>query len=286
MTIHMSKEAVKMRRSAGDSDEVLLVKDPSVQARRRENRLVIALRILVIVLVLIGWELASGRLVSAFWVSSPSGVVGGFIDLLESGLLFSSIMSTIYVASVGFLLGAVIGIGLGVLFGINRVVARVLDPFLIGLYSLPRVALVPLFILWFGLGYEMKIIFTALLVFFPIFMNTLAGIRDVDSDLIDVIRVMGANRYDEITKVYFPSALAWVFSGLRISVPFALIGAVVAEMFSSNRGLGYLISYSANQFNTSALFAALIVTTLLGLALDAVVHFAERHLLSWQKSRR
>lgn len=259
--------------------------DPSIKARRRENMIVNISRVVLAAGVLAAWELASGRLVSAFWVSSPSQIVLGFRDLIVSGQLHTAIFNTMLEATIGFVAGAALGIFLGVVFGVNRIVARVLDPYLIGLYSLPRVALVPLFILWFGIGFEMKVIFTALLVFFPIFMNTLAGMRDVDDDLIDVIRVMGASRLDTITKVFIPSALTWVFAGLRISVPFALIGAVVAEMFSSNQGLGYLISLTANQFNTAGLFATLIVITVLGLCLDAVVHFFERRLLRWQSHR-
>ncbi len=266
------------------SDDVFVV-DPSVKARKRENMLVAALRIGLLVVLLGAWELASGTIVSPFWVSSPSQIFATLVQMMTDGTLPRAAFATILVAATGFVLGIVIGVGLGVLFGVNRVVARVLDPYLTGLYSLPRVALVPLFILWFGLGFEMKIIFTALLVFFPIFMNTLAGIRDVDDDLIDVIRVMGASRRDTIFKVLVPSALVWVFAGLRISVPFALIGAVVAEMFSSIQGLGYVISYTANQFDTAGLFAALMVTTLLGLALDWLVGLVERRVLRWQHKR-
>jgi NitT/TauT family transport system permease protein len=266
------------------SDDVFVV-DPSVKARKRENMLVAGLRISLLVVLLGGWELASGTVVSPFWVSSPSQILAALVQMTADGTLPRAAFATILVAATGFVLGIVIGVGLGVLFGVNRVIARVLDPYLTGLYSLPRVALVPLFILWFGLGFEMKIIFTALLVFFPIFMNTLAGIRDVDDDLIDVIRVMGASRRDTILKVLVPSALVWVFAGLRISVPFALIGAVVAEMFSSSQGLGYVISYTANQFDTAGLFAALMVTTLLGLALDWLVGSVERRVLRWQHKR-
>ena len=265
-------------------DDIFTV-DPSIKARKRENMLVTTLRIGVFVVVVAAWELASGTIVNPFWVSSPSQILVAFIEMMQSGALPRAIFATVLVAFAGFVLGILIGVGLGVLFGVNRVVARVLDPYLTGLYSLPRVALVPLFILWFGLGFQMKVIFTALLVFFPIFMNTLAGIRDVDDDLIDVIRLMGASRRDTILKVLVPSALAWVFAGLRISVPFALIGAVLAEMFSSSQGLGYVISNTANQFDTAGLFAALAVTTLLGLALDWVVSLIEKRVLRWQHKR-
>jgi NitT/TauT family transport system permease protein len=263
-------------------DETVFEVDPSVRAKRRERTIVTTARVLLCIGLLGFWQFASGRLVSDFWVSNPWAIGQALRRLWEEGLLLSAIGTTVLEASVGFAIGTAVGILLGVLFGVNRVLARILDPFLVGFYSLPRVALIPLFILWFGIGLQMKIIFTALLVFFPIFMNTFAGVRGVDHDLIDVIRVMGASRLDTIRKVFIPSALAWVFAGLRISVPYALIGAVVAEMFSSNEGLGYLISMTANQFDTAGLFAALIVTTTLGLILDACVRLLERHFLRWQ----
>lgn len=256
--------------------------DPAIALRRRENRLVLLLQVLLAVSVVAIWELGSGRWFSDFWVSSPSQIAHSLWSMIADGRLAVALTATVGVALSGFVLGAALGVALGILLGLNPVVARVLDPYLVGLYSLPRVALVPLFVLWLGIGFEMKVAFTALLVFFPIFMNTLSGIRSVDTDLIDVIKVMGASRWHAVAKVFIPSALSWVFAGLRISAPFALIGAVVAEMFSSNRGLGYLISLSASQFDTAGLFATLAVTTVLGLLLDAAVVVIGRHLLRWQ----
>lgn len=265
-----------------DAAEPEALTDPAIGQRRRENRLVLILQVTLAVAVLGFWEAGSGRWFSAFWVSSPSEILATLWSMLADGRMTTAIGATVAVALTGFIAGALFGLVLGVLLGLNPVVARVLDPYLVGLYSLPRVALVPLFVLWLGIGFEMKVAFTALLVFFPIFMNTLSGIRSVDADLIDVIKVMGASRWNAVSKVFIPSALSWVFAGLRISAPFALIGAVVAEMFSSNRGLGYLISLSASQFDTAGLFATLVVTTVLGLMLDAAVVLIGRWLLRWQ----
>jgi NitT/TauT family transport system permease protein len=142
--------------------------------------------------------------------------------------------------------------------------------------------LIPLFILWFGIGLETKVLFAATLVFFPVFMSTFAGARDVDRDLIDVIRVMGASRMATVRKVLVPSALVWVFAGLRMSIPFALIGAVIAEMFTADDGLGYLISISANQYDTAGAFAAIFVTTILGLVLTYAISFLETRTLRWR----
>lgn len=273
------------RAAPAPSGEVFLV-DPSILARRRENRIVLASRLLLAVVLIGGWELASGTIVKEFWVSSPKGVLIALAKLWESGSLVTYTMATVNEAITGFLFGALAGMLLGLLCGTSRLVARILDPYLIGFSTIPRVALIPLMVLWFGIGFQTKVIFTALLVFFPVFMNTIAGIRDVDQDLIDVIRVMGASRLDTIRKVLVPSALVWLFAGLRISAPYALIGAVVGEMFTSNAGLGYLLSQSAAQFDTGALFATLLVITLLGLVLTIGLDRLERRMLRWQSHKR
>lgn len=264
-----------------ENDEVFLL-DPSIKAKRRETIVALVSRVLLGVALLSAWEFVSGRFVDPFWISSPSRVATAFLALWNSGSLLQNIYATVTEAIAGFGFGVAAGMTVGVLFGANRLVAKILDPYLVGFYSIPRVALIPLFILWFGIGFQTKVIYTAMLVFFPVFMNTLSGVRDVNQDLIDVIRVMGASRADTIRKVLIPSALAWLFAGLRISVPYALVGAVVAEMFTSNVGLGYLISYNANMLDTSALFATLAVTTALGLLLHKLVVQIEKRLLRWK----
>jgi sulfonate transport system permease protein len=263
-------------------DDPLFAVDPSVRARRRELVVVTTMRALLALVLLGGWELASDRLISAYWISSPTEVASALVRLWNEESLGSAIVATISETVAGFALGAFAGVVAGIVLAANRVIARIADPYMTGFYSIPRVALIPLLILWFGVGFNTKVIFTALLVFFPVFMNTLAGARSADNDLIDVLRVMGASRVDAIRKVLVPTSLAWVFAGLRISVPFALIGAVVAEMFTSNQGLGHLISTTANQFDTAGNFAALFVTTALGLLLTGAVAVLERRFMRWQ----
>jgi NitT/TauT family transport system permease protein len=269
------------RDESAEADRVFLV-DPSIKAKARETRIVIFSRIAIGAVLLLLWEWISGRFVDEFWISSPSSIALAFVAMWNNGGLMSSIYATVSEAIVGFGFGATFGMFVGVIFGANRLIAKVLDPYLVGFYSIPRIALIPLFILWFGIGFQTKVIYTSLLVFFPVFMNTLSGVRDVNQDLIDVLRVMGASRSDTIRKVLMPSAVAWLFAGLRISVPYALVGAIVAEMFTSNVGLGYLISYYANILDTASLFAVLAVTTALGLFLHSLVAQVEKRLLRWR----
>jgi NitT/TauT family transport system permease protein len=149
---------------------------------------------------------------------------------------------------------------------------------------LPKVALAPLFIIWFGIGLEMKVILTAAIVFFIVFLNTFTGVREVSSELVAILRLMGAKERHLLTKVVIPSAIVWVFTGLRLSVPYALIGAVVGEIIASNRGLGYLVAHAAGQFDTAGTFAALLSIVILALVLNKIVVLAERRLMPWRAS--
>jgi NitT/TauT family transport system permease protein len=176
----------------------------------------------------------------------------------------------------------VVGAVLGIWLGISPFASRLLNPYLNALNALPKVALAPLFVLWFGLGIESKVALAAVLVLFMVFLNTFAGVRQVDQDLIDGARLMRATRMQVIIKVIVPSALSWLFAGLRVSVPYALIGAVLGEMIASNRGLGYLVQFSGAQFDTAGVFAVLIVIALLAMALNFVVDIVERRLERWR----
>ena len=167
----------------------------------------------------------------------------------------------------GFIIGSVGGVVLGIWLGVSPFASRLLNPYLNALNALPKVALAPLFVLWFGLGIESKIALAAVLVLFLVFLNTFAGVREVDQDLIDGARLMRATRVQVIAKVIIPSAMSWVFAGLKISVPYALIGAVLGEMIAANRGLGYLVQFSGSQFDTAGVFAVLFVIALLAVAL-------------------
>ena len=265
----------------GREDEELV--EDVVAARRRIERLkLIGLRLLVVIAIIVIWQTVSGTLVDSFWVSKPSEILARLWRWISTGTLFGHLQVTFTEMMVGFLIGSVAGIALGMILGLNRFTAKLLDPFLIGFYSVPRIALAPLFILWFGIGLQPKIILSAVVVFFLVFMNTFAGVRDVDQELVDVLRVMGGRRDQIIWKVVLPSALAWVFAGLKISVPYALIGAVVGELVASNKGLGYLLSAASGQFDTTGVFAALLVLTIIGILINEIVNRAESFLLRWR----
>ena len=243
--------------------------------------MVICQVVLGLVLLLL-WQGASGRLVDNFFISNPLDVGRRLVGWIADGSLFLHIWATVYATIMGFVAGAVIGVVLGIWLGVSPFTSRLLNPYLNALNALPKVALAPLFVLWFGLGIESKIALAAVLVLFLVFLNTYAGVREVDQDLIDGARLMKATRVQVITKVIIPSAMSWVFAGLKISVPYALIGAVLGEMIAANRGLGYLVQFSGSQFDTAGVFAVLIVIALLAVALNFLVEIVQHRMQQWR----
>ena len=232
--------------------------------------------------ILVAWQGASGRLVDNFFISNPIDVGRRLLGWTLDGSIFIHLWATLYATILGFLLGSLLGAALGVWLGVSPFVSRLLNPYLYALNALPKVALAPLFVLWFGLGIDSKVALAAALVLFLVFLNTFAGVREVDQDLIDGARLMGATRLQVIGKVILPSALSWLFVGLRVSVPYALIGAVIGEMIASNRGLGYLVQFSGAQFDTAGVFAVLIVIALLAMALNFMVDLAQTRMERWR----
>jgi NitT/TauT family transport system permease protein len=234
------------------------------------------------VVILLLWQGASGRLVDNFFISNPIDVGRRLLDWIADGSLFIHIWATVYATVLGFIVGSIGGVVLGIWLGVSPFTSRLLNPYLNALNALPKVALAPLFVLWFGLGIESKVALAAVLVLFLVFLNTYAGVREVDQDLIDGARLMKATRTQVITKVIIPSAMSWVFAGLKISVPYALIGAVLGEMIAANRGLGYLVQFSGSQFDSAGVFAVLIVIALLAVALNFLVEFVQRRMQQWR----
>ena len=241
-------------------------------------------RIAILVVFLLVWQFASGRLIATFFVSKPTEVAVILFKWIARGKLFYHAAITALEAFLGFGLGATIGISIGLFLGRATKLAEVIDPFIMAFYSVPKLALAPLFILWFGIGLEMKIVLTATICFFLVFLNTYTGVRSVSREMIAILKLMGASERHVITRVVIPSAITWVFAGLRISVPYALIGAVVGELMASNRGLGFLLSSAAADFNTAGVFAALAAIVSLAALLNYGVSVAARVMMPWERT--
>ncbi|WP_119167882.1 ABC transporter permease [Algihabitans albus] len=252
------------------------------QADRRRRQKIWLARALLLVGIISLWQFAAGRLVSDFFIGRPTEIAETLYIWAASGKLFFHAGITSIEALLGFLLGSAIGMIFGVVLGRAQTLADVLDPFIMMFYSLPKIALAPMFILWFGIGIDMKIYLTATIVFFLVFLNTYSGVRAVSREQIAIMRLMGANESDILRKVVIPSAITWVFNGLRLSVPYALIGAIVGELIASNKGLGYLLADASGQFDTSGMFAALIAIMMLALILNFAVKWFEKKAMPWK----
>jgi NitT/TauT family transport system permease protein len=281
----MSSQPTSVSKNA-NSQALLIVEDMINQTASpfMKKLKINGIRLAILVSFIIIWEVVSGRLIDKFWISSPIDIISTLNKWATSGDLFFHLSITLQETFIGFFLGAFGGILVGFILGRWAFAAQVLDPFITAIYSLPKIALAPLFILWFGIGIEMKIIFAGMIVFFLVFFNTYAGVKDVDNDLLDDVRLMGANKRQIMLKVILPSAMTWVFVGLKLSVPYALVGAVVGEIVASNKGIGFLIQYSAGNFDTAGTFAALTVLIIVSVSLNATISLLESRLLRWKKT--
>ena len=252
-------------------------------ARARARQAGIAVGRAVLLAVALGmWGYASGRLVDAEFLSDPRAVLAAFVELVVSGRLFPHLWQTLLEVLGGYALGVSLAVGLTVLVAATPAAHRVLGPFLIAFYSIPKIALAPLIIMWFGLATAPKVILATAFVFFVVFMNMVAGVYAVNPQLAAAMRVMGATRRDLLAKLTLPSTVPHLMTGLRLAVPEAMIGAVVGEFIAANRGLGYLVTSAAAQFNTAGTMAAILALLLIVVLMDLGLSIAERRLLHWR----
>jgi NitT/TauT family transport system permease protein len=228
------------------------------------------------------WQFASGRLIDAFWISSPAAIVAYLWDGLISGTLISNGVVTFWEAGLGFVIGAIAGIATGLLLAVAETPRRVLDPYFMSVYGMPRIALAPLFIIWFGIGTLSKVVLVVMIVFLLVFYSTYEGVVNVPAELKRLVRVLGAAEWQVWTKVILPSASPWIITGLKISVPQALVGAVVGEFIASTEGLGFLIQYHSGLFDTTGVLGGIAIMAAAVVVINSLLDRLERHLMRWR----
>ncbi|GEB32511.1 MULTISPECIES: ABC transporter permease [Brevibacillus] len=236
------------------------------------------------VVVLIVWQTAGELgMVSATMLPTPLQILTAAGELLASGELLGHLQISIMRAATGFLLGGAIGLLAGLAVGFSNRVEHSLDPSVQMLRTIPHLAVIPLFILWFGFGELSKVLLIAKGAFFPLYVNTFLGIRSVDAKLFDVARVLQFSRWKQITKLIIPAALPNILLGVRLSLGAAWLGLVVAELMGSSEGVGYLIM-DARQFSqTSIVFVGIVIFALVGKATDSLVRYLEKKWLKWRE---
>lgn len=245
-----------------------------------------------LVLALALWQAITAlELVRPFLLPPPAAVLNKFRDVLsnggDGGLLNSTLVRHSWVTFKEVVLGLGIGLPVGMVLGYviakSRLLEALLSPVIIAFQATPIVAYAPLLVIWFGSGLESKVLTCVLIVFFPMLMNTVVGIRTVPGELRDLMRVCQATRWQIFVKLEFPAALPILMTGFKTSVALAVIGAVVGEFIVANAGLGFMINVARQQFNTPLVFVGIITLGILAGGLYSIASLLERRLLAWQR---
>jgi NitT/TauT family transport system permease protein len=208
----------------------------------------------------------------------PSGIAKKFVTLLADGTLLQATFVTGLESLIGFVIGCFFGSVAGLALWLTPRFALVLRPFIVAINGLPKIALAPLIIVWFGIDIESKIAIAAIITFIVSLMTAYSGAQEVDQDLIRLMRSLGATSWQTFTKIVAPATMPWIISGLRLNVGFALIGAVVGEYIAAKQGLGYLVYYAGTLYDLNAVWVGLFALMLLALVLDYAVTLIERWL--------
>ena len=240
-------------------------------------------RLAIVVVLLIAWQISiEHSRIANFFLGSPVVIAQRLYEWFATGVIFRHLAITLIETILSFFIGTGLALILGLWLALNDTFAKICDPFIKGLNSMPRLIMAPIFAVWFGLGIWSKVALGVTLVFFVVFFNVFQGIREVSPVLIANARMLGASRQQLVRRVYVPSALSWVFSSLHLSVGLAFVGAVIGEYLGSSAGVGYLILEAEGTFDIETVLAGVILLTTFALALDYAITLIEASLLKWQ----
>lgn len=232
------------------------------------------------------WEgLVARGVLDPFFFSRPTHVAARIAQWVQSGSIYRHTWVTTQETLLAFVIGTLLGVVAGFAFARAPGLSQVFEPYVKIANAMPRIVLAPIFTLWFGLGILSKVAFGVTLVFFIVFFNTYQGVKDVDRNILNSARMLGASERDLVRHVLLPSAMTWILASLHTSVGLALVGAVVGEYLGSARGLGYLIAQAEGLLDTTGVFAGIVVLSAFVLLIDGVVTLIERRLLVWKPQR-
>ena len=262
----------------------------SKPSRRRWNRnalLAVVLPSIALVLLLAFWDWAVRHYeIPNTLLARPGEVAAQLWYGTKSGVFFTHTWATMQEVAYGFLIGALGGFILGALVAESAWTRMTLYPFLIAFQMIPKVAIAPLFIIWLGYGISSKVAFTASITFFPVVINTIAGLRSVDGEVLEMMRVFRASPWQSFYRVKLRFAMPYIFASLEVAMVLSVIGAIVAEFVGATKGLGYLILQEMHKLDTAMVFALLAVLSLLGIILSYLIRVAARFTLFWHESER
>ncbi|MGQ7312033.1 ABC transporter permease [Microbacterium arabinogalactanolyticum] len=240
--------------------------------------------VFVIAVLFIWWLVTTLKWVKPFIIPSPGDTWAAFAN--NAAYLAQHTWVTTYETLVGFVIAVIVGLFVAVIMVYSRGLEQTLYPVILFAQVIPKIAIAPLFIVWLGFGMEPKILVAVLMAFFPVVISGLAGLRSADPEILQLTSTMGAGRWRTFTKVRLPAALPELLSGLKVAATLAVTGAVVGEFVGANEGLGYVILQANGNLDTAMLFAALIIMSLMGVLLFAIIQIAEKFLIPWHASKR
>lgn len=247
------------------------------------NSMQVILRIALFLALMAAWELlAVSGIVNPFYSSQPSHILKDLPQFFSSGDLLKHTGVTLAEAMWGLLIGTLFGIAVAFLLGLFDFFGKVIEPFITALYGIPKLALAPIFVLWFGLGIESKVIMSGLLVFFLVFFSTYGGIKSVDRNILTSVRLMGATQRQIVFKVILPSSVPWILAGVRGGLGASLIGAIVGEYMGASAGLGWVISYATSFFKVDRVMSCIFILFVVGIVFNMVLKHVEKLLLKWR----
>jgi NitT/TauT family transport system permease protein len=245
------------------------------------------LSLAILVTLVGGWQIAAKTgVLPAFVLPAPLDVAYRVIEDLSLPSLRTDLLFTLTEIVVGFIFAALLGVVLGVAIALVPLVDRILSPYVIALQTIPKVAIAPLLIIWFGFGIESKIIIVALIDFFPILVNAVVGFRSVDSRQLLLMKVLNASRWQTFIKIRLPNSMPYLMAGVQISMVFSVIGAVVGEFLGSAQGLGSQIVQRQSNMDVIGVFSVLVILTVLGLLLNSLTKFVARKAAFWAASEQ
>jgi NitT/TauT family transport system permease protein len=218
-----------------------------------------------------------------FILPGPERVWTRFLTLAADGALWRHTATTLNEVMAGLALGMAVAFVLGYLLSRSRTVERLVAPYIVASQSIPIVAIAPLLVIWFGAGATSKIIVSALIVFFPILISSIAGLRSAEPDLLDLMRSLEATRWQTFAKLELPAAMPMIVSGLKVGATLSVIGAVVGEFVGADRGLGFLVKQGQGLYDTPLMFVAVLTLVVIAMSLYGLVALIERYLLAWKQ---
>lgn len=237
------------------------------------------------VFIALWWIYVAVKHVPAYILPSPPKVWGSLVKMFVKGTVYAHLWTTTYEVILGFVIGAFLGIVLGYVFIKIDALKTMLMPYLIFLQTAPKIALVPLFVVWFGIGLVSKVVLIISMVLFPVLSGMMLGLESIPPDVRNLMKILKASKWQVFSQVEMQYSLPALFASLKVGIVQAVIGAIVAEWMSGKQGLGYILTYASSTYDTPMLLAGIIVTIILGIATYQVISVLEDKFLYWHESK-